>query len=225
MKSQKGKGSKTYICALLLSLAGGYLDAYTYTTRGGVFANAQTGNVIKLALSISNHSTDMTERYIGSIIAFCIGILLSKHIEYTFQKQKKHIIRRTILSIEIILLFITGFIPETASGNLMTCIIISFVCALQMETFKSFDEGTFATTVSTGNLRKAMESLYNSIQNHNKQETITALKYLFIVILFSIGVVAGSLITKQTGIQSVWMACLILTITWIHIHKRYQKIK
>ena len=39
--------------ALLLALTGGFLDAYTYVTRGGVFANAQTGNFALMALNLA----------------------------------------------------------------------------------------------------------------------------------------------------------------------------
>ncbi|MBC8862671.1 DUF1275 domain-containing protein, partial [Escherichia coli] len=31
---------------LLLALAGGFMDAYSYIERGQVFANAQTGNIL-----------------------------------------------------------------------------------------------------------------------------------------------------------------------------------
>ncbi|WP_289197192.1 DUF1275 family protein [uncultured Dubosiella sp.] len=35
-----------------LSLVGGFLETYTYRTRSGVFANAQTGNVLKMILIV-----------------------------------------------------------------------------------------------------------------------------------------------------------------------------
>jgi hypothetical protein len=35
---------------LLLACAGGFLDAYTFVGRGGVFANAQTGNIVLLGV-------------------------------------------------------------------------------------------------------------------------------------------------------------------------------
>ena len=38
---------------LMLCLAGGFLDAYTFVTRGGVFANAQTGNIVLLGLELA----------------------------------------------------------------------------------------------------------------------------------------------------------------------------
>ena len=33
-----------------LAFTGGFLDAYTYLLRGGVFANAQTGTMVLMAL-------------------------------------------------------------------------------------------------------------------------------------------------------------------------------
>ena len=45
-------GSTRLETAVLLTLCGGYLDAYTYFVRGGVFANAQTGNIIKLGIQM-----------------------------------------------------------------------------------------------------------------------------------------------------------------------------
>ena len=38
------------LIAWLLALVGGYLDAYAYLAHGKVFANAQTGNVVFLAV-------------------------------------------------------------------------------------------------------------------------------------------------------------------------------
>ena len=37
----------------LLAAIGGFLDSYTYIARGGVFANAQTGNLVLLGLRLA----------------------------------------------------------------------------------------------------------------------------------------------------------------------------
>ncbi|HEV3423197.1 MAG TPA: YoaK family protein, partial [Paraburkholderia sp.] len=39
--------------AVLLTLSGGFLDAYTYVGHGGVFANTMTGNVALLGIHIA----------------------------------------------------------------------------------------------------------------------------------------------------------------------------
>ena len=44
--------SDTIILGTLLSLSGGFQDAYTYVLRGNVFANAQTGNVVLMGQHI-----------------------------------------------------------------------------------------------------------------------------------------------------------------------------
>jgi uncharacterized protein DUF1275 len=41
---------------LLLAGAGGFLDAYTFVGRGGVFANAQTGNIVLLGVEAGETS-------------------------------------------------------------------------------------------------------------------------------------------------------------------------
>ena len=40
--------SETLIVGILLTMSGGFLDAYTYLYRGGVFSNGQTGNLVLL---------------------------------------------------------------------------------------------------------------------------------------------------------------------------------
>ena len=42
--------SETLHLGMLLAAVGGFLDAYTYLSRGKVFANAQTGNLVLLGI-------------------------------------------------------------------------------------------------------------------------------------------------------------------------------
>ena len=52
MAESKRQMSDSLRVAMLLALAGGFLDAYTYVTRGGVFANAQTGNIVLFGINL-----------------------------------------------------------------------------------------------------------------------------------------------------------------------------
>lgn len=45
-----------YGVGVMLAIVGGYLDAYTYISRDHVFANAQTGNMVLLAINIKEGS-------------------------------------------------------------------------------------------------------------------------------------------------------------------------
>ena len=44
--------SEAFVTAAFLSISGGLQDAYTYISRGKVFANAQTGNIVLLSQHI-----------------------------------------------------------------------------------------------------------------------------------------------------------------------------
>ena len=50
-----------------LCFVGGFLDAYTYVSRGGVFANAQTGNLVLLALGFARGDGLSALRYLTAI--------------------------------------------------------------------------------------------------------------------------------------------------------------
>lgn len=50
--TRQEKPSRTFPVAVILTLIVGFFDAYTYYGRGGVFANAQTGNIVKLVLAL-----------------------------------------------------------------------------------------------------------------------------------------------------------------------------
>ena len=49
MSNVKTQTSESFRLSALLSFSGGLQDAYTYNVRDGVFANAQTGNVVLMS--------------------------------------------------------------------------------------------------------------------------------------------------------------------------------
>ena len=63
---------------VLLCLAGGFMDAYTYVTRGGVFANAQTANLILMSIGLATGGGLDALRYLVPIFLFFCGVFLSE---------------------------------------------------------------------------------------------------------------------------------------------------
>lgn len=52
MKASK-QISESLPIMILLTLSGGFMDAYSYLCRGEVFANAQTGNILLFGVNLS----------------------------------------------------------------------------------------------------------------------------------------------------------------------------
>ena len=51
--------SESIKLGVILAIAGGFMDAYSYMCRGKVFANAQTGNILLLGINISERNWHM----------------------------------------------------------------------------------------------------------------------------------------------------------------------
>jgi uncharacterized membrane protein YoaK (UPF0700 family) len=66
--------------ACLLSLSGGFLDAFTYNGYGHVFANAMTANIVLLGVSVAAEEWRRAFNYIPPIIAFLAGVLVGQAI-------------------------------------------------------------------------------------------------------------------------------------------------
>lgn len=193
MKTKYQK-SESIQLALFLALSGGFLDAYTYTCRDQVFANAQTGNIVRVGMTIANGQYLKTIRYGIPIFAFMIGILLAM----TIRNKTYHYFhwRQVVLMIESIIIIIVGIIPKQLYFNVLANILVSLLCAMQAESFRKVLGNPFSSTMCTGNLRSATECLYSIIFDHNKQSLKKMNYYIGIIVTFIIGAYIGVLLTN-----------------------------
>ena len=73
MSIAKTQTSESFRLSALLSFSGGLQDAYTYNVRHGVFANAQTGNVVLMSQNFMQGEWDKGLHFFGIILIFAIG--------------------------------------------------------------------------------------------------------------------------------------------------------
>ena len=107
--------SESFLLCALLTMTGGFLDVYTYITRGHVFANAQTGNVVLLGLNLAEGNIKEVAFYLFPIIAFALGILFTEWIRAKFKEYDLLHWRQIVVFFEALLLFFPAFM---ASGML-----------------------------------------------------------------------------------------------------------
>ncbi|BBF42795.1 hypothetical protein lbkm_1479 [Lachnospiraceae bacterium KM106-2] len=187
---------------------GGFLDAYTFLTRGGVFANAQTGNMVLFGVGLSERNLNKALSYFIPVLSFFIGIIIAEVIKTKYKNQANFHWRQLVVLLECIALVVVAFIPE--SGNLEANAIISFVCSLQVEAFRRFHGNPYATTMCTGNLRSATENLYHYRNNGDKTALHKSLQYFAIIGIFIFGGGIGAMITKMTGFSAVLCPAAVL---------------
>ena len=189
-KIREKQMSENFILGIMLALTGGFLDAYTYITRGGVFANAQTGNIVLMGINLAKGDFE----------------------------------RVIVVLAEIIILAVCGFIPS-GKGNTFVNVMVSFVCSLQVETFRVINGNTVATTMCTGNLRSGTELLFLGIKKKDKKITLRSLTYYGINLFFALGAIAGAIATKFLDVKSIFIASVLLVIPFIMMFKPSENIE
>ena len=206
---------ETLQIGIILSLVGGILDAHTFIFRNGVFANTQTGNIVFLALFLNTHKTQRTIQCILSMVAFMFGILLTELIKKKIENRYKLNYICIILTIEMIFLAVISTIPKNVN-NTTVIVVVSFVCAIQTNAFRSLKGSPYATTMCTGNLRSACSSLYFYIFEKDKKKGKVCFSYLIIIAAFFIGVLLGRFLTFEIK-QGTILVCSFLLFAAILI--------
>lgn len=163
--------SEAFRNCIFLALSGGFQDAYTYFTRDGVFANAQTGNVVLMSTNFMTGKWVEGLKYLFPILAFALGVLVADLIQKKFKYFKKIHWRQGILLFEIIILFAVGFMPK--SMDTVAAVIVSFSCAMQVQTFRKVRGYSYASTMCIGNLRSGTAALSGFIHERKPEQAQT----------------------------------------------------
>ncbi|MGI5958367.1 MAG: YoaK family protein [Massiliimalia sp.] len=201
---------------ILLALVGGFLDAYTYLTQGGVFANAQTGNMVLCGISAAQGKWDRVGFYLIPIGAFAVGVLVTQWVQKFAGKLNLEQWRHLVLVGETLLLLVIGCLPAGIPHAVVN-VTVSFVCSMQVQAFRKLAGTPYATTMCTGNLRSATEHIFVFLTSHEPSAGKKAVRYLVIILSFCVGAAAGSLFSQLWGQRSVWICCILLIGTQISL--------
>jgi uncharacterized membrane protein YoaK (UPF0700 family) len=190
--------------AVLLASTGGLLDAIVYLNHGHVFANAMTGNVIFLSIAVLGHHWREVVPHVVPILGFFAGVITSRHL----RSRASHaaIIG---LAFEIITLFTLGWLPVGFPSMVFTG-IIAYVAALQVASFRRVDRFAFNSTFVTGNLRDAIEGLYDTLAPSTAPEArekgrAQAIDLGLICLCFLVGAVTGAWAAPRFGNRALWL--------------------
>lgn len=208
----ESKTSATLRFAVLLTLTNGFLDAYTYIVRGGVFANVQTGNVILFAIEMRHRHFGNSLAHLWPILAFLAGVLLSAHIKSgRMEKLVSHPLRWT-MAFQALAFTIVGFVPTSVPSSVVT-IPISFLAAMQFTLFRNIGDLTYVAVATTGNLMRFVESGYSLVVDKDESARLGFKVYGILICAFAGGAVAGAFSSEQWGHQAVWLPAAFLAVT------------
>lgn len=215
MKKREKQMSEAFLLSAVLAFAGGFQDAYTYIERGHVFANAQTGNIVLMSTHFMAGEHAKGIHYLLPLLAFAAGVFLAERIESRFKQAKKIHWRQGVLIGEIAALFITGLLP--VESNTLANMLVSFSCAMQVQTFRKVNGNSYASTMCIGNLRSGTAALSALLRERRKKEKAAEKKdiqkvfyYFGVIMIFAAGAGIGGNISDDLGLKSIWISAMFL---------------
>ncbi len=203
------KISISLVVGVLLALSGGFMDAYSYVGRGGVFANAQTGNMVLLGIHLSQGHYAQSVIYAVPIAMFILGIALAE-IFRVFERNLSWQHEHVSLLVEIIAFSIVSTLQ--GDSDLLANVLISFVCGIQFESFRRIHGKAMTTTVCMGNIRTATQLFVEAIETKNINKLKSGSLYLFITICFVAGAVLGYFAFVQWSYKSIFVCVVFVGI-------------
>ncbi len=227
--------SESLPLGIVLALAGGFMDAYSYICRGGVFANAQTGNILLIGVDLSKGMWHEAFTHAAPVAAFSIGIALSDIVRVHMRKEgltdlaavktsdiyqnreKNAILKRNMIHwrqvtvlFEAFVLFVVSFLSQDM--NLLANSLISFACGIQVESFRKINGNGIATTMCIGNLRTATQAVCEYHYTKDKAAFERGVLFYGIIIFFVIGAIIGNYCVEIWQEMAIRVCSVLLII-------------
>jgi uncharacterized membrane protein YoaK (UPF0700 family) len=200
--------------AVVLTLANGFIDAYTYLARGGVFANVQTGNVIFFAINLSQKHWANSLSRLWPILAFIAGVTVAAHIKSgRVEKVLAHPLRWT-MGIQAAVLAAVGFLPATVPASFVT-VPISFMAGMQIGLFRSIGGLMYMPVATTGNLMRLVEAGYGGFAENDSDSRRAFRVYASLIGAFASGAIIGAVATREWGLHAIWIPAGWLAVTLV----------
>ncbi len=216
---------------LTLGFAGGFFNAYTFAARGGVFCNAQTGNLILMALGLAQGQGAGALKYLVPVVFFILANFLGETV-YRFAGKaaakrglpeggEKFYYRAAVLAAEILILSVVGFVP-VRFPTLLPNALISSAAALQFHAFREMNGVALSTVFCTNNLRLLSGYTFSAAADKDKDSLKKAGNYLLLIAFFIGGIFAGYFLTDWAAQYAILFisAAFLLLGGWVILTRR-----
>lgn len=200
----------------LLMMSGGMLGAFTYCVRGGVFCNAQTGNIVLLGMAIGHGNWKGAAYFLIPITAYGFGAAVSEVLPGTVKRA--HLVRwdTLLVGIEMLVTLFLGFLPESVPFQ-FSQVAINFICSMQYNTFRQAEGVPMATTFCTNHVRQAGINLARWLQKGDAVYVKKSLRHGEMLIMFLIGAIIGTILCGMFVGRAIWGASIMLFIVFVDL--------
>lgn len=200
----------------LLMAAGGYLGAFTYNLRGGVFCNAQTGNILLMAIALGRGQFSHAAYYLIPMAAYLAGAMLSEVLPLSLRRFGLVRWDTALVGLEVLVVLLLGLLPETAPFQISQ-VAINFICSMQYNTFRQAQGVPMATTFCTNHVRQVGIRLIKSARHRSRHELVLAMAHIGMLSVFVAGAAVCTLLCARLQGRTVWGAAVLLAVVFFDL--------
>lgn len=206
---------KQYIFYLLI-FAGGVFGGYTFVMRGGVFCNAQTANLVMLAIHLGQGDFKGAAYYFLPFLAYLSGTMISEALAFRIKKMKLMRWDTLLVGIEAIVTFALGFIPSQAPDQICQ-ISLNFLAAMQFNTFRQAEGIGMATTFITNHVRQFGSNIVKYLHHHRPDSRSRFTRHGIMILSFVSGAAVCSGLCLLIKNYAIWTATAVEIFVFIRL--------
>ena len=187
---------------------GGFWGGYTIFNFMDIFANAQTGNLIKLVLSLCEGDLTFIWFMALSFLVYCGGnvfyVLIRRRVKISMKIVSMICSAAAVVAVDLIAL---------AHGGVIACFPIMFVAPVQWNAFKIAGGNSSSTIFSSNNVRQAAILTTNYVLSRDKSTGGKAKFYWLTLLSFHLGVAFAGCTSLFAGAHSIWFCFVPIALT------------
>ena len=200
----------------LLTLSAGMMGAYTFNLRGGVFCNAQTANVVLMAIAFGAGNWSEGCYYLIPISAYLAGAFLSEILPSPVRRFGFLRWDTYLVAFECLALFAIGFIPLSWPHHLVQ-VLVNFIASMQYNTFRQAEGIPMATTFCTNQLRQVGIGFAKMLRKGDRDGLHRALFFLGMLGCFFAGGVLSTVASHLLFAKAIWLNLIPLGIVLVRL--------
>ncbi|AWM00586.1 YoaK family protein [Bradyrhizobium amphicarpaeae] len=189
---------RSLLVAALLTLSGGFLDAFTWLSLG-VFASSQTGNVAFLGIYALSGQWQLALSHLLPLAAFLLEAVVAVGTGAVLH----------CLAVEIVCLAAAMLLLHHVPDQIVI-LVISFGVALQSASFRQVGRWKYLSVTVTGNLLRAIDQLVTA---SDRDAARGARTMIALCLSFLLGAATGGCVTRWLGRWS--FALPIASSAWV----------
>lgn len=159
-----------------------------------------------LGVTVLHHNWMQAVRHLLPIFGFIAGVFAAKLLDKTLGD---HAVTVGLLC-EIVALFAASWLPGSFP-DMAFVPLIAVVAAYQVASFRTADTYAYNSTFMTGNLRTAMDGLYESLDPSTRAAGRRKFREMSAVVFcFMLGAAAGAIVSPRLYNHTLWLIDLPL---------------